>query len=149
AFSPDGKLLARGGSRAVSMCPEPAAKKEQPQQVVELWQIETGKQVGEPITIAEKLESLAFSPDGKILGVECEKTPARYFDVATGKPNADGAKAFPPARDKKSLPGLPKGAIVLDRSRDGKLTLLGLEVVQNRAETAQLWDVSARQLREV
>jgi WD40 repeat protein len=71
AFSPDGKYI-------VTASHDKTAR---------LWDAETGKPIGEPLTgHADAVLSAAFSPDGKrIVTASWDKT-ARLWDTETGKP---------------------------------------------------------------
>ena len=71
AFSPDGK-------RIVTASEDKTAR---------LWDAETGKPIGEPLTgHTDGVSSAAFSPDGKrIVTASADKT-ARLWDAETGKP---------------------------------------------------------------
>src|SRR5438045_1268352 len=69
AFTPDGKMLA-----------VPAG----PEQPIRLWDVVTGKEirsVGKPQTL---VESLAFSPNGKVLATKSAAT-VQLWDVHTGQ----------------------------------------------------------------
>ena len=72
AVSPDGKLLASGGTGGI----------------ISLWQAETGKLVrrleGHSKQISES-GGLAFSPSGKLLASGSYDNTARVWDVGTGK----------------------------------------------------------------
>jgi WD40 repeat protein/serine/threonine protein kinase len=97
-YSPDGKLLALNcGDQAL------------------LWDVSTGKPVGDPIQAGGKIASLSFTPDG-LLQVVCIK-PANViqrWDTATGK------ALTPPIRpDGEIVAGLSASAgdTVITRSR--------------------------------
>jgi hypothetical protein len=70
AFSPDGK-------RIVTASKDNTAR---------LWDVETGKQIGEPLTgHSEGVISAAFSPDGKRIVTGSVDNMARLWDAGTGK----------------------------------------------------------------
>ena len=71
AFSPDGK-------RIVTASEDKTAR---------LWDAETGKPIGEPLTgHTDAVMSAAFSPDGKRIVTASEDKTARLWDAETGKP---------------------------------------------------------------
>ena len=70
SFSPDGK-------RVVTASGDKTAR---------VWDADTGKPVGEPMTHGEAVHSASFSPDGKrVVTASWDKT-ARVWDADTGKP---------------------------------------------------------------
>ena len=71
AFSPDGK-------RIVTASADKTAR---------LWDAETGKPIGEPLTgHKDAVLSAAFSPDGKRIVTASDDKTARLWDAETGKP---------------------------------------------------------------
>jgi WD40 repeat protein len=82
-LSPDGRILARGGSRAVAMCPSPDMPKHDS---LELYDVSTGGRLGEPLTFPSAVKTVRFSPDSKRIGVELENGDPVYLDIATRKP---------------------------------------------------------------
>jgi WD40 repeat protein len=78
ALSPDGKLLATGGSHELK-----------------LWDTTTGKEMA-VLAHSNALATLAFSPDGKLLASGCSRGPVMVWDVAARKPFAslDALMAF-------------------------------------------------------
>jgi WD40 repeat protein len=105
-FSPDGKTLATGSF----------------DHTVQLWDVETGRQIGEPLTSQNgPTESMAFSPDGKTLATGGGDGTVRLWDVATGHQSghtlaADSgfisAVAFSP--DGRTLASGGNGAVLWD-----------------------------------
>jgi RNA polymerase sigma factor (sigma-70 family) len=131
AFSPDGKLLltVRGGvqlTRAGEHC----------QGEIRAWDLQTGKQVGQPWDNTEALEQLAFRPDGKeVLAVVQGR--AVTWDVATGKKRHVFAH---PA------PGKVKAAVW---SRDGNWVVTAGETpatAKGRSGSLRVWDAATGQL---
>ena len=70
SFSPDGK-------RVVTASADKTAR---------VWDADTGKPVGEPMTHGEAVVSASFSPDGKRVVTASEDKTARVWDADTGKP---------------------------------------------------------------
>ena len=68
AFSPDGKLMASGGTSEVR-----------------LWRVETGKELRRLRTVEGTIYTVRFSPDGKQLLSATEAKAVQWWDVATGK----------------------------------------------------------------
>jgi WD40 repeat protein len=71
AFSPDGKHIVTASR----------------DRTARLWDGETGKPIGEPLTgHSEGLTSAAYSPDGKRIVTASNDRTARLWDAETGKP---------------------------------------------------------------
>lgn len=68
AFSPDGKMLALGQLH-----------------IIELWCVETGKQICTLIGHSDEVSSVSFSKDGKILASGSKDCTMKLWDVATKK----------------------------------------------------------------
>jgi WD40 repeat protein len=68
-FSPDGKLLAMSG----------------PDRVVRVYEIATGRPVGEPLPHPDETFAARFNPDGRSLVTACADGMARLFDWRTGR----------------------------------------------------------------
>jgi WD40 repeat protein len=105
AFSPDGKTIALGGGTGGNDAG------------VRLWDTATGKPLpGAMLPHASHIPTLAFSPDGKVLGVGCEDGAARLWDVATRKPLG------PPLVQRYTIRGVaftPDGRWFLTTADDG------------------------------
>jgi WD40 repeat protein len=70
AFSADGKTLVTGGS----------------DKFARLWEVSSGKAVGQPLPHPHTVWSAAFSPDGTTVLTGCDDGRGRLWDVATGLP---------------------------------------------------------------
>ena len=110
AFSPDGKtVLTAGGDNAAR-----------------LWDVATGKPIGEPLAHPDWVRSTAFSPDGKTILTACSmQNMAWLWDAATGRSLRQTPAHL---RMVSSLAFSPDGKTILTGSRDG---------------TARLWDAEA------
>jgi WD40 repeat protein len=69
AFSPDGKVLAAGGAG----------------KLIQMWSLETGKEVARLEGHQGFIRTVAFAPDGKLLASAGDDAGAILWDVAAGK----------------------------------------------------------------
>jgi predicted oxidoreductase (fatty acid repression mutant protein) len=153
AFSPDGK-------RIVTASRDKTAR---------LWDAETGKPIGEPLTgHAQSVWSAAFSPDSKRIVTASGDKTARLWDAATGKPigepltghadavysaafSPDGKRIVTASGDKTARlwdaeSGNPMGEFVghEDRVSSAAFSPDGKRIVTASFDkTARLWDVFA------
>jgi WD40 repeat protein/tRNA A-37 threonylcarbamoyl transferase component Bud32 len=73
SFSPDGRVVVTGSSDCT----------------VRLWDVATGKPLGEPLPHHDVVSAVAFSPDGKTVLTGSHDHTARLWDAATGQPRGE------------------------------------------------------------
>ena len=119
AFSPNGKLLASTGGQGDG--------------TVRLWDVATGKQLGEPLKgHTEGAIGVEFSPDGKVLASSGWDKTVRLWDVESGKQLGEPLKGHTGAVNEVAFS--PDGKLLASSSAD---------------KTVRLWDVeSGKQLGE-
>jgi len=152
AFSQDGRLLASGSGdqtiqlwdmvegkrlatlqtddivRRVSFHPTEKQLAAAVGKTIDLWDVETGVKLHTLPKQSDKVRSIAFSPDGKLLASGNEDSMIHLWDVVN-------------KRELEVLPHEHRAAIsALVFSPDGKLLLSGSE-----DNTIRLWDVATRQ----
>ncbi|MFL5242785.1 MAG: WD40 repeat domain-containing protein [Gemmataceae bacterium] len=107
AFSPDGSLLATGGEK----------------NIVEIWDVATGKSQGFLEGHTDWINALAFSPDAKQLATGSHDGTVRLWDLATRKQAASIAATTPTPGN---MPPLPTNHVLaLAFTPDGKQIAFG------------------------
>ena len=69
AFSPDGKTIATGSW----------------DRTARLWDVASGRAIGQPLLHQDSVRSVAFSPDSRQLATASNDKTARFWDAATGQ----------------------------------------------------------------
>jgi RNA polymerase sigma factor (sigma-70 family) len=120
AFSPDGKLLATGGS--------------QHDNDVRLWDVAAGKEV-RVIETGAIVAAVAFAPDGKVLATGLGDGRVVLWDAATGK-------------ELRALAGATDSTYALAFSPDSRLLAAAgpVEKDKKRTNQARLWDARTGEL---
>jgi tetratricopeptide (TPR) repeat protein len=109
AFSPDGRKLAAGTAHDWVHDPK-----------VVLWDVATGKPIGQPMRHRSTVHFVAFSPDGQsLLSASADQT-ARLWDAATGKPKS---APLPLTLGFRAAAFSPDGQTFLTGSGDGTVRL--------------------------
>src|SRR5262249_9833316 len=81
AVRPDGRLAAPAGPDGVGG----SGLSGTPGSVVRFWEVESGRPFGTPLRFAERIQSLAFLPDGALVTAGDDGI-AQVWDPATGRP---------------------------------------------------------------
>jgi WD40 repeat protein len=148
AFAPDGKSLATGGQ----------------DKIVHLWDVETGKAIGELKGHKLRIIGIAYSPDGKLIASGDAQATIRIWDVASGKDlqeidNKTGADeglslAFSPDSKTLACAGawndtsfIPKAGTVFkingkEVKSDGVFNIQGVTMTHKEGYFVLQWDVN-------
>jgi WD40 repeat protein len=118
AISPDGKILAGRGR----------------DQVIRLWDLGTGKEVGRLQDAPGNYFYLVFSPDGKLLAGSGTDLPVRLWDVGTGKE----VRQFKVVNTQGTFKTFSPGSLCFSPDGRGLLTV---------STQVQLWEVATGQNR--
>ncbi|HKI18615.1 MAG TPA: hypothetical protein VKA15_12080, partial [Isosphaeraceae bacterium] len=109
AFSPDGSLLATGGS----------------DQEVKLWMVKDGRLLRVMKGHGDEIVSLAYSPDGRWIASVGRDNTARLWEAATGREawNHSGVVQLPDDRKGNGLAFSPDGQILAAASDDNTVPI--------------------------
>jgi RNA polymerase sigma factor (sigma-70 family) len=136
AFSPDGKLLATASDDSRS----PRADEKPAKGSTRLWDITTGQERRRFPVEGGHVQSLAFSPGGRLLAAAATDGTTRLYDLTTGQERTLRSRPEP-----ASLPSQPEVTGCLAFSPDGSILAAGSAGSDNPGDAAlatiHLWDV--------
>ena len=108
-----------GGITTIAWNPEANRLATAEEQIIKIWDVDSGNQIGADLVAPEKVLTLVFSPDGSRLASSGADKTARLWDPATARPVGE-----PLAANSTEVVGLafaPDGSFIAAAASDGSV----------------------------